>query len=86
MKLVNCSLSPSSSSLWLRLANLCSIYTWADYVDPDLVAAFEAANSCRVSIDTFDSNEAMYAKLKAGGAGTTSSSSSYQIALLRSQR
>ncbi|NLL84643.1 MAG: spermidine/putrescine ABC transporter substrate-binding protein [Lentisphaerae bacterium] len=63
------------------------IYTWADYVDPDLVAAFEAANSCRVSIDTFDSNEAMYAKLKAGGAEyDLVLPSSYQIALLRSQQ
>ena len=45
------------------------IYTWADYVKPELVTAFEKANSCRVVIDTFDSNEAMYAKLKAGATG-----------------
>ena len=45
------------------------IYTWADYVKPELVTAFEKANDCRVVIDTFDSNEAMYAKLKAGATG-----------------
>ena len=45
------------------------VYTWADYVKPELVTAFEKANECRVVIDTFDSNEAMYAKLKAGATG-----------------
>ncbi len=62
------------------------LYTWADYVDPELVASFEAAHGCRVSIDTFDSNEAMYAKLKAGGAAyDLVLPSSYQVALLRAQ-
>lgn len=45
------------------------IFTWADYVKPELVSAFEKQHKCRVVIDTFDSNEAMYAKLKAGATG-----------------
>jgi len=45
------------------------IFTWADYVKPELVAAFEKAHDCTVVIDTYDSNEAMYAKLKAGATG-----------------
>jgi spermidine/putrescine transport system substrate-binding protein len=45
------------------------LYTWADYVKPELVKRFEQENACRVVIDTFDSNEAMYAKLKAGASG-----------------
>lgn len=45
------------------------VFTWADYVEPGLVKQFEAAHDCRVVIDTFDSNEAMYAKLKAGASG-----------------
>lgn len=45
------------------------IYTWADYIDPKLVAAFEKKSGCKVEIDTFDSNEAMYAKLTAGATG-----------------
>ena len=44
------------------------IYTWSDYLAPELVAGFEKAMGVRVVVDTFDSNEAMYAKLKAGGA------------------
>lgn len=45
------------------------VYTWADYVKPELVLRFETEQHCRVVIDTFDSNESMYAKLKAGATG-----------------
>jgi len=45
------------------------IYTWSDYIDAGLVEQFERDNQCRVVIDTYDSNEAMYAKLKAGATG-----------------
>jgi len=46
-----------------------NLYTWADYIKPELLKQFEKENNCRVVIDTFDSNEAMYAKLKAGAGG-----------------
>ena len=45
------------------------IYTWADYIKPELTHRFEADHQCWVIIDTFDSNEAMYAKIKAGASG-----------------
>jgi spermidine/putrescine transport system substrate-binding protein len=45
------------------------VYNWADYIKPELVTRFEQENNCQVRIDTFDSNEAMYAKIKAGGTG-----------------
>lgn len=45
------------------------VYTWADYIDPDLIAKFEDENDCKVIIDTFDSNENMFAKLMAGAKG-----------------
>ena len=45
------------------------VYTWADYIDPDLISKFEEANGCSVVIDTFDSNETMFAKLMAGASG-----------------
>ena len=45
------------------------VYTWADYIDPNLIQKFEAENDCQVVIDTFDCNESMYAKLMAGGTG-----------------
>lgn len=45
------------------------IYTWADYIKPELVQQFEQENNCKIIIDTFDSNESMYAKIKAGATG-----------------
>lgn len=42
------------------------VYTWADYIDPDVIAKFETVHDCHVEIDTFDSNEAALAKLLAG--------------------
>ena len=45
------------------------IYTWSDYIAPEFVGKFKEKYGCKVVIDTFDSNEAMYAKLKAGGSG-----------------
>ena len=59
------------------------IYTWSDYIAPEVIEAFEAANNCRVVVDTFDSNETMYAKLKAGGTGyDIITPSSYLVALM----
>lgn len=45
------------------------IYTWSDYIDPNFIENFEKKNNCKIVIDTFDSNETMYAKLKAGAIG-----------------
>ena len=45
------------------------IYTWSDYISPDVIAEFEALHNCKIDITTFDSNEAMYAKLKSGAEG-----------------
>jgi len=45
------------------------IYNWADYMNPAVVEKFEKENNCTVVINYFDSNEALYAKLKAGAEG-----------------
>ena len=59
------------------------IYTWSDYIAPDVIASFEKALGVKVVVDTFDSNEAMYAKLKAGGTGyDVIMPSSYQISMM----
>ncbi len=56
------------------------VYTWSDYIDAEVIAQFEAANNCKVVVDTFDSNEAMFAKLLAGSTGyDIIMPSSYQI-------
>ena len=50
-------------------AETLHIFTWADYLSPSAIESFEQKHGCRVVVDTFDSNEAMYAKLKAGAQG-----------------
>ena len=56
------------------------IYTWSDYIAPEVLQSFEKALGVSVVVDTFDSNEAMYAKLKAGGTGyDIVMPSSYQV-------
>lgn len=57
------------SALSLGAAETLHVYTWADYVSPEVVEKFEKQNNCKVVIDTFDSNETMFAKLKAGASG-----------------
>ncbi|MEQ9763850.1 ABC transporter substrate-binding protein [Streptococcus jiangjianxini] len=43
------------------------IYNWGDYIDPDLLTKFTKQTGIKVQYETFDSNEAMYTKLKQGG-------------------
>lgn len=45
------------------------VYIWADYISNEVIHEFEKQYNCRVQQDTFDSNEMMFAKLQAGGAG-----------------
>ena len=43
------------------------IYNWGDYIDPDLLTKFTKETGIKVQYETFDSNEAMYTKIKQGG-------------------
>lgn len=45
------------------------LYSWANYVPPNLLKRFEAETGIKVSIDAYDSNDSMLAKLQAGGGG-----------------
>ena len=49
--------------------NELHIYNWADYMNPALIEKFEKEYNCKVVMNYFDSNEALYAKLKAGATG-----------------
>lgn len=43
------------------------IYNWGDYLDPKLISKFEKQTGYHVVYETFDSNEAMFTKIKQGG-------------------
>jgi putrescine transport system substrate-binding protein len=46
-----------------------NIYNWADYVPEGMIAAFEKESGIKVNYDTFETNEALHAKLVAGNSG-----------------
>lgn len=45
------------------------IYNWSDYTAPELIKKFEAETGIKVTLDIYDSNETLLAKLKSGGRG-----------------
>ena len=44
-----------------------NVYTWADYSDEELIKQFSEETGVEVVVDIYESNEAMLAKLQAGG-------------------
>lgn len=52
-----------------RLGNRLHLFTFSDYLDPALARVFEATYGVRVIQDYYDNNEALIAKLQAGGVG-----------------
>ncbi len=69
-------ITSSSAVLATSLLPSCSkdkpvlyVFTWADYLSENAASAFEKEHNCTLKIDTFDSNEAMIAKLESGATG-----------------
>ncbi|MGA0924037.1 MAG: ABC transporter substrate-binding protein, partial [Lutimaribacter sp.] len=46
------------------------IYHWFEYIPQELLDKFAAENGVEIVMDTYDSNEALLAALKAGAMGT----------------
>ena len=46
-----------------------NLYNWAEYIDPDLVDAFAAEHGIAMTVDVYDSNEAMQPIISAGNSG-----------------
>ncbi|WP_395681526.1 extracellular solute-binding protein [Inquilinus sp.] len=44
-------------------------YNWTNYYPPELLAKFEKETGIKVTLDVYDSNETLLAKLQAGAAG-----------------
>jgi spermidine/putrescine transport system substrate-binding protein len=44
-------------------------YNWSNYYPPELLKKFEAETGIKVTLDVYDSNETLLAKLQAGAAG-----------------
>ncbi|KRM19913.1 spermidine putrescine abc transporter permease component potc [Ligilactobacillus hayakitensis DSM 18933 = JCM 14209] len=64
-----------------------NIYNWGDYIDPELIKEFEKQSGYKVNYETFDSNEAMYTKIKQGGTSyDIAIPSEYMIEKMKSQK
>lgn len=48
---------------------ILNIYNWPDYIPEGMIAAFEKETGIKVNYDTFETNEALNAKLVAGNTG-----------------
>lgn len=44
------------------------LFIWSEYIDPEVVAGFERRRHCKVTIDLYEDESAMMAKLQAGGS------------------
>jgi putrescine transport system substrate-binding protein len=56
----------ASASAQDRVVN---VYNWSDYIDPQMLEAFNAETGIRVVYDTYDTNEIVETKLLAGRSG-----------------
>ena len=45
-----------------------NLFIWSEYIDPKVVADFEKKFECKVTLDLYDDEAAMMAKLQGGGA------------------
>jgi spermidine/putrescine transport system substrate-binding protein len=45
------------------------IYNWGDYTSPELIKKFEDQFKVKVTLDSYDSNETMLSKVRAGNSG-----------------
>ncbi|MDH5175811.1 MAG: polyamine ABC transporter substrate-binding protein [Gammaproteobacteria bacterium] len=46
-----------------------NVYNWSDYIDPEVIKAFEQETGIKVRYDVFDSNEVLETKLLTGNSG-----------------
>ena len=53
-------------SAWAQ-KNKMNLYIWSEYIDPKIIQNFEKENDCKVTVDLYEDNESMMAKLEGGG-------------------
>jgi len=70
-----------------ELGERLNLFIWSDYMDPELIEEFESAYGVAVALDYYDTNEAMIAKLQAGGTGQYDLvvASDYAVEVLRGE-
>lgn len=66
--LTGCSFGGSSRSTLSSSEKQVNVYSWADYIDPQVIPEFERRHGIRVVYDTFASNESLLAKMQTGAS------------------
>jgi spermidine/putrescine transport system substrate-binding protein len=52
-----------------KLSQTLSVYNWADYIDPEVITQFQDEYGVQVTVDVYDNNEDMIAKVRTGSSG-----------------
>jgi len=61
-----------------------NVYNWAEYISPTALRDFTTSTGIKIVYDTFDSNEALLAKMQAGATGyDVIFPSDYMVAIMR---
>ena len=47
--------------------NKLNLFIWSEYIDPEIIKDFEAKYDCKVTVDLYEDNESLMAKLEGGG-------------------
>jgi spermidine/putrescine transport system substrate-binding protein len=55
-----------STSAWAQ-KNKLNLFIWSEYIDPAVIQSFEKAYDCKVTVDLYEDNESMVARLEGGG-------------------
>lgn len=50
-----------------KAAGELNVFIWSEYMDPEIITDFEKQFDCKVTIDLYEDNESMMAKLQSGG-------------------
>jgi spermidine/putrescine transport system substrate-binding protein len=53
----------------VQAAEKLNVVSWSGYFSPEILARFQKQTGIEVTVDSYDSNETLLAKLKQGGAG-----------------
>lgn len=66
-----CCVSVLCLFVWLPRAHAetqkLNVFIWSEYIDPEIVKNFEKKFDCKVTLDVYEDNESMMAKLEGGG-------------------
>ena len=55
-----------TASAWAQ-KNKLNLFIWSEYIDPKIIENFEKEYDCKVTVDLYEDNESMMAKLEGGG-------------------